>query len=101
MDPSEEGLITWDELTAALRAETAEAIRRKMQKAINEDALPREELEARHGQVWSSDELFKQFEVIGFGAPLVVAKRRTDGVLGSLVFQHHPRFYWGFKEHRV
>ena len=32
----------------------------------------------------------------GFPAPLVVVRRRSDGVLGTLFFQHEPRFYFGF-----
>jgi hypothetical protein len=40
--------------------------------------------------------LTKDFEVIGFMAPLVVVRRKADGVKGSLEFQHSPRLYWGF-----
>ena len=35
-------------------------------------------------------------EVIGFMAPLVVVRRKADGVKGSLEFQHQPRFYFNF-----
>jgi hypothetical protein len=42
--------------------------------------------------------LTKDFEVIGFLAPLVVVRRRSDGLKGSLEFQHSPRPYWGFVE---
>jgi len=102
---SEEQLITFDELVNALhqevRAQEAEHIRIKMQQAINEDALPLEELQRRHGEVWTTDTLRQQFEVVGFGAPLVVVRRRSDNKLGSLIFQAAPRFYWGFKEDRV
>ena len=27
-----------------------------------------------------------------------IVTRKSDGVVGSLEFQHMPRFYWGFKE---
>jgi hypothetical protein len=30
----------------------------------------------------------------------VVVRRRSDGVKGSLYFQHNPRFYYGFEPHR-
>lgn len=53
-------------------------------------------IEAGHGQVWNSDELARDFEVLEFAAPLVVVRRRTDAVLGSLFFSHEPRFYWKF-----
>jgi hypothetical protein len=56
----------------------------------------RRRLEAKHGQVWNSFELARDFEVEAFRAPLVVVSRRCDGLRGTLVFQHAPRFYWGF-----
>jgi hypothetical protein len=37
--------------------------------------------------------------VIGFMAPLVVVRRRSDGKKGSLEFQHSPRHYFGFSPH--
>jgi len=48
--------------------------------------------------VWDTPQLRQDFEVIGFLAPLVVVRRRADGVKGSLEFQHSPRLYWGFVE---
>ena len=50
---------------------------------------------------WSTDELTRDFEVIGFGAPFVVVKRRKDGVKGSLQFDHSPRRYYDWKEHNT
>lgn len=76
-------------------------VRRQMMCDLNEDALPREELERRHGKVWTTQELKEQFEVIGFGAPFVVVRRRSDQTEGSLMFQAAPRFYWGWKEDRI
>ena len=77
-----------------------EDIRRKLLVEINAQPGSREYLEARHGQVWSTSELSDNFEVLGFMAPLVVVRRRSDGVKGSLMFQHSPRFYFGFEPHR-
>ncbi len=59
----------------------------------------REHLEARYGEVWDTAELTKDFVVIGFAAPLVVVRRKADGVKGSLEFQPHPRLYFHFEEH--
>lgn len=72
--------------------------RRQLTAALNANALERPEMEAVHGQVWDTDELGRDYEVIGFGAPFVVVRRKSDGVKGSLCFQHHPRLYWGFQE---
>ena len=38
--------------------------------------------------------------VIGFSAPLVVVKSKSDNQKGSLMFQASPRFYFGFEPHR-
>lgn len=51
-------------------------------------------------QVWDNKQFREDFEVIGFMAPFVVVRRRSDGVKGSLEFSHFPRRYWGFKEDR-
>ena len=74
-----------------------ETIRRQMVSEINAEPGSRADLEAKHGQVWDTSELGKHFEVLGFAAPLVVVRRRSDRVRGSLMFQHHPRFYFGFQ----
>jgi hypothetical protein len=75
-----------------------EAIRRGRLVEINAVPGGREALEAEYGQVWDTQQLRQDFEVIGFLAPLVVVLRRSDGVKGSLEFQHSPRLYWGFVE---
>lgn len=73
-----------------------EGIRRGMVAEINANAGPRAELESQFGQVWDTSQLQDDFEVIGFAAPFVVVRRRSDGVRGSLMFQNSPRFYHSF-----
>lgn len=77
-----------------------EDVRRAMVIAINTLPGSREALETEHGRVYDTQELGKEFEVIGFGAPFVVVRRRSDGKRGSLMFQHRPRFYFSFEEDR-
>ena len=77
-----------------------ETARREMLAEINAEPGSREYLAARHGEVWSTDELSRDFEVIGFAAPLVVVRRKSDGVKGSLMFQHDPRLYFGWEQDR-
>lgn len=77
-----------------------EDIRRELLAEINASAGSRECLEFKHGQVWDTSQLQADFEVLGFAAPLVVVRRRADGVKGSLMFQPSPRFYFGFEPHR-
>ena len=50
--------------------------------------------------MWNTSELANDFEVFEFAAPLVVVRRKADDKLGSLMFQHHPRYYFAFQEDR-
>ena len=76
-----------------------EAVRHQLLAEINAEPGSREALEALHGQVWNTEELSKDFEVLGFGAPVIAVVRKSDGVKGSLFFQHRPRFYFSFEPH--
>jgi len=78
-------------------SDEAEMIRRQMVATINANAGPRADLESQHGQVWGTTELQTDFQVLGFAAPFVIVKRRSDGIRGSLMFQNSPRFYYSFQ----
>ena len=78
-------------------SDPTKSIRRQQVAGINGYPGRREALEAKHGQVWDTQELREDFEVLGFMSPLIVVRRRTDGARGSLYFQHDPRFYYGFQ----
>ena len=78
-------------------SDPTETARRQRIAEINIEPGSREFLEATYGQVWDTDQLREEFEVVGFLAPLVVVRRKADGVKGSLEFQHAPRFYFTFK----
>ena len=71
-----------------------EAYRAKRVEELNTIGWPREVLEGTYGKVWSTDELRAEFEIRAFLAPLVVVTSRADGSIGSLEFQHSPRFYF-------
>jgi hypothetical protein len=53
------------------------------------------------GRTWTPAGMAEEFEVIGFLAPMVVVKRKRDGVKGSLEFTHHPRIYFHWKADSV
>jgi hypothetical protein len=78
----------------------AEEIRRNRLVTINTEVqshdpqAERKRLEMLFGQVWDAAQLAEHFEVLGFMAPYVVVRRRSDGRKGSLEFQHAPRFYF-------
>jgi len=79
-----------------------EGLRREMVTEINSQVqstntlTERERLEERHGEVWDTQELSRDFEVLGFRAPFVIVRRKKNGVKGTLIFQHVPRFYFSF-----
>jgi hypothetical protein len=74
-----------------------ETARRERLAEINADPGSREALEAQYGQVWDTQQIAQDFEVIGFLAPLVVVRRKADGMKGSLELQHGPpRLYFSF-----
>ena len=77
-----------------------EDARRALVAEINCDLAERATLETRYGRVWNTAELANEFEVLGFAAPFVVVKRKGDNKMGSLMFQHHPRYYFSFQEDR-
>jgi hypothetical protein len=59
-----------------------------------------EELEGRVAageQVWDTEAMRAEFEAVGFMAPFVVVRRRSDGVKGTLMFTHSPRWYFGWQ----
>lgn len=56
-----------------------------------------EKAEADGAETWDTEGLRRDFEVLGFMAPFVVVRRRSDGVRGSLAFSHNPRVYFDFK----
>jgi hypothetical protein len=76
-----------------------EALRLQRLVEINSEAGDRPALEAKYGQVWNTQQLRDDFEVIGFAVPLVVVRRKADGVKGSLEFRHQPCLYFNFAPH--
>ena len=78
--------------------DATEPIRRQRLAEINAQPGSREALEAQHGQVWDTDQLRDEFEAIGFMAPYIIVRRLSDGMKGSLEFQHNPRFYFNFQK---
>ena len=74
-----------------------EGVRRHMVAEINSNAAERTELEQKHGQVWDTNELRRDYEIHDFAAPFVVVTRRSDSAKGSIMFQHSPRLYFGFE----
>lgn len=45
---------------------------------------------------WTTAELQRDFEVISFFAPYVSVRRKRDGVVGDMQFNHSPRIYFNF-----
>jgi hypothetical protein len=81
-------------------SELVDAMRRSRLVEINLARADRVSLEARYGQVWDTEQLRHDFEVLEFAAPYAVVRRKSDSALGSLEFQHEPRFYFNLEPDR-
>ncbi len=85
-------------------ADPTESVRRAMVRTLNsqvessDEDLERKRLEAEWGQVWNAEEVQEDFGVLAFLAPLVTGREKATGKRGTLMFQHHPRFYFEFRE---
>lgn len=75
----------------------ADAARMDLIDKINREPSERELLEEKHGQVWTTGEATQDFSFESFLAPFAVVVRKSDNQRGTLMFQHSPRFYWGFE----
>lgn len=96
-------MLTTTDPTEAIRRQQCQDIANDLNAAKANGATHEEiklALEMLHGQTWDTTQLQADFEVLGFAAPLVVARRKSDGKKGSLYFTHgySPRLYYGFSE---
>ena len=78
-------------------SDPTEIVRRVLQQLVNSSEFTRAEAELGGVQCWDTQELSRDFTVEGFRAPFVVVTRKADGVVGSLMFRHAPRLYFGFE----
>jgi hypothetical protein len=78
-------------------ADESESVQPERLAEIN--ALPdnRESLEAKYGTVWNEAELADAFEVIEYKPSVVQVRRKWDAKLGTVEYQHDPRFYFNWK----
>ena len=90
-----------DEAGEEAYGDPTEATRRAMikeQQAIG--PLSRADLAMVHGDVYDTSEMTAKFRIKHFLAPFVVVERLIDNKLGTLEFQHEPRFYYGWQPDR-
>ena len=80
--------------------DATENIRRALVDRITSESTSRDALELRYGQVWDTEQLQADFDVIGFAAPLVIVKSKSTGQRGTMFFQHQPRFYFSYEADR-
>lgn len=44
----------------------------------------------------TTDEMLEEYEVLGFALGFCIVQRKSDGVKGTLDFDHAPRRYYNF-----
>ena len=64
------------------------------------EANDRKALEARHGKVWSAEELEQEFVVTAFVGPHVVVRRKADDMVGTLEFTRRPHLFFNFQPNK-
>jgi hypothetical protein len=57
--------------------------RRALLAKMDSEAAERPALEIRYGRVWKGVELARDFDVLGFAAPLVVVRNKADHKLST------------------
>ena len=57
----------------------------------------RKRIEKKYGQTWNTKELSKDFTVKQFMAPYIIATKKDTKEVGTLQFQHIPRFYFNWR----
>jgi hypothetical protein len=64
-----------------------------------ESGQPQADLDALNpltDETWDTEAMQRDFEPLGFAAPFIIVRRRSDGVKGSLEFTHSPRVYFNW-----
>jgi len=46
----------------------------------------------------TTEEMLTEYEVLGFAFCMCIVRRKSDGVKGTLDFDHMPRRYYNFME---
>lgn len=62
-----------------------------------ESGQPALDLGGYDGPTWDTAQIQADFSVIGFAAPFVIVRRKSDGQKGTLEFTHSPRVYFDFQ----
>ena len=78
-------------------SDPTEALRKQRLVELNSGDPNREALAERYGKIWSTEEMSRDFDGLGFMAPYIIVRRKSDGVRGSLEFCHSPRLYFNFE----
>jgi len=75
-------------------SDPTESMRRQM---VGQMGVALEAARERGEQVWSTEQLREEFEVMAFLAPFVQVRRKSDGQMGVMTFTHGPRWYFGWE----
>lgn len=69
-----------------------------IRRTLIETGQPQADLAVEEGPTWDTEAMRAEFEPLGFAAPYIVVRRRSDGAKGTLEFTHGPpRIYFAWK----
>lgn len=86
--------------TAAGRPPRRFSMKRKQRSQAGVPPMSRVELAARHGRVWDTVELAREFVVTAIIDGVIVVRRKEDGAVGQMSYQNQPRYYYGYEPHK-
>lgn len=74
---------------------------RMLREVMNRTPCSREELLAVVAEVYNREQVEERYEVLGFRAPFAMVRERSTGQMGTMLFQHEPRFYFSYSRDRM
>ena len=72
-------------------------MKRNLRSKTSAPTMSREQLTARHGRVWDTSELAREFIVTAIIDATLVVRRKDDGQVGRMSYQNQPRYYYGYE----
>ena len=74
---------------------------RMLDKIINTEPRSEEAFTTAGEEVWNTEEVQKEFEILGFKKPFALAIRKSDGARGTFLFQTMPKLFFSWSQERV
>ena len=72
-------------------------MKRMVRSETSATTMGRDDLAIRHGRVWDTSELAREFIVTAIIDATLVVRSKDDGQVGRMSYQNQPRYYYGYE----